>query len=659
MGLTCIIAVDVINIHAMLVELGHLLLIASAVCALSLTCVCLLTHSHPVLGKHFRALVRLHSNTLMLCLTASFLILIHAFIICDYSVTLVWENCHDALPIWYKTTAVWGNHKGSWLLWTLLCACSLWFFQHQLPKSRLSCYRLSLASASVTILSLLAFSLFTENPFRRLWPIPPPQGLDLNPLLQDPLFTVHPPVLFMGNSSTLILFCIALQVAILPPASWRSYLRFWTLWSWSWQSLGIALGSMWAYKELGWGGWWFWDPVENCALVPWLLTTSLLHALKSCDEHNRNWVVLHALSIFLSVLLGLFMVRSGLLVSVHAFATSGQTRTWLAIILALHCIIATAVWLWRKQSSINKRGSSTRTHWLQLQTLIFSTTALWITTATLAPNLQALFGTAENTITVGSEYFETFIWPLWLLAIVMLGLNQGGRLNKHQHTAVLVTSLLFTTIVILAVMLVSPSALNTHLLISLWASVWLCCQTATAFASKGIPKLQIESSAAHLLFALLGLCVLCNSVFEQTYHSIMQVGTPVTHEHLKLTLHTTTEYPMANHRIKEASLIVYNTKTGQTALLKPTIRQFSNHDISHSQAFIQSDWLGDTYATLSEPSPGLYQLRLYYKPLQRWIWLSMMAYALLGFSLCYQYSQSLSIRFSQAPLRNKQQHVYA
>mgnify|MGYP003321709600 FL=1 len=324
----------------MIPELGHIILITHLI-------LCLIGGTMPLLAEYtglkiFQIPIKKLSVFLFLLISISFLSLVYSFLVDDFSVAYVAQNSNINLPDYYKFAATWGAHEGSLILWIL--AMNAWivgflFFTHAKDRDFLA----SVFSISCQVMFAFSlFTLFTSNPFERILPIPPLNGADLNPSLQDFAFTVHPPLLYFGYSGLLIPFAIAVSAMLFSKETkeWAAYSRPWTLFSCSFLTLGIGLGSWWAYYELGWGGWWFWDPVENAAFVPWLLSVALFHSLITSQNRGifGKWSILLSIFAFATSLLGTFLVRSGILTSVHAFALDPERGLFILGILAFFII---------------------------------------------------------------------------------------------------------------------------------------------------------------------------------------------------------------------------------------------------------------------------------------------------------------------------------
>ena len=408
----------------MIPELGNLALVLAL-------CMAILQGTLPLAGSltgnaRWVALARPVAVGQALFVTFAFAVLVHAFAVNDFSVAYVAANSNTALPLVYRITATWGGHEGSLLLWVQTLA--LWTiavaaFSRQLPRATTARV---LAVLGLVAIGFLCFMLFTSNPFDRALPAPP-DGRDLNPLLQDVGMIVHPPLLYMGyvGFSVAFAFAIAALVGGQLDAAWARWARPWTLVAWTFLTLGIFLGSFWAYYELGWGGWWFWDAVENASFMPWLVGAALIHSLAVTEKRGafRNWTVLLAILAFSLSLLGTFLVRSGVLTSVHAFASDPRRGLFILVFLAIVIGGSLALYAWRAPTiGLGGRFALfSRESLLLVNNVLLLVAAATVLLGTLYPLfLDALGG---GKISVGPPYFETVFVPLMIpvLALIAVG----------------------------------------------------------------------------------------------------------------------------------------------------------------------------------------------------------------------------------------------
>ncbi|MGH6884986.1 MAG: heme lyase CcmF/NrfE family subunit, partial [Geminicoccales bacterium] len=405
----------------MIAELGHFALTLALIVAL-------LQASLPLWGaargdERLMALARPAALAQLLLIAIAFGALTHAYVVSDFSLLNVYQNSHTAKPLLYKITGVWGNHEGSMLLWVLILAlfgAAVAAFGNNLPdtlRARVLAIQAWIASG------FLAFSLFTSNPFVRVFPTPA-NGQDLNPLLQDPGLAFHPPMLYLGyvGFSMAFSFAVAALIEGKVDAAWARWVRPWTLAAWCALTGGIALGSWWAYYELGWGGWWFWDPVENVSFMPWLMGTALLHSALIVEKRDalKVWTILLAILTFSLSLIGTFIVRSGLLTSVHAFATDPERGVFILLLLGL--AIGGSLTLFAFRAPLLKPGGLfapvSRESALLLNNLLLAAAAATVFLGTLYPLLIEALGGSK--LSVGTPFYNATFVPIMVpLAIVM------------------------------------------------------------------------------------------------------------------------------------------------------------------------------------------------------------------------------------------------
>ena len=446
----------------MITELGHIILITHLI-------ISFLGGTLPLLAIYtrrevFQLPIKRLSVFLFSLISISFLALVYSFLVDDFSVAYVAQNSNINLPDYYKFAAAWGAHEGSLLLWIL--AMNAWllgfiFFTDSKDKNFL------VAVFSISCQVMLAFSLFTlftSNPFERILPIPPLNGADLNPSLQDFAFTVHPPLLYFGYSGLLIPFAIAVSAMIFSKDTkeWAGYSRPWALLSCSFLTLGIALGSWWAYYELGWGGWWFWDPVENAAFVPWLLSVALFHSLITSQNRGLfgKWSILLSIFAFATSLLGTFLVRSGILTSVHAFALDPERGLFILGILAFFILGSLAIYSIKNFETleVSTYELNSKEFGFLLNNLLLVVLAVSILFGTIFPLIYEAY-TEGKQISVGAPYFEIILFPFALA----LGLLQGvalylswGKTNSFKFlTRLLLESVSLFSLILLALLILS------------------------------------------------------------------------------------------------------------------------------------------------------------------------------------------------------------
>lgn len=619
-------------------ELGQLALILSL-------CLSLLLGTLPLIGSYshqqgWQALARPLAAGQFVFMLLAFLILVNAFITDDFSVAYVANNSNTQLPIIYKITAVWGGHEGSMLLWTLTLSgwtVAVAAFSKALP--RLVVARV-LAVMGLIGIGFLLFTLLTSNPFARLLPYTPSNGADLNPLLQDFGMIVHPPMLYMGyvGFSVVFAFAIAALLEGRLDAAWARWSRPWTTVAWVCLTIGIALGSWWAYYELGWGGWWFWDPVENASFMPWLAGTALMHSLAVSEKRGlfKNWTVLLAISTFSLSLLGAFLVRSGVLTSVHSFAADPARGAFILAFLLV--VVGGSLLLFALRAPMVKsnRGFATFSleTFLLINNVILVAACAMVMLGTLYPLLIDALGMGK--ISVGPPFFDSFFVPLTLLLALTLGVGILANWKKGTATYLfqqlrwlalvsVVAAVGFTVlvadefhgIVLLTMALVFWLVLVTGKMIyhrcrhksSLWVGV------------KAIPPSVWGMHLGHIGLAASIVGVLMVSHFSVEKDLRMAPGDTVTLGGYQFQFEGVGKQRGANYISDYGTVRV--TRDGElVAVMHPEKRAYNVSGSMMTDAAIDAGLFRDLYAALGENlGNGAWAVRLQIKAWVRWIWL--------------------------------------
>ena len=584
-------------------------------------------------------------------LAIAFGLLTYAFVTNDYSVAYVANNSNSRLPLPYRIAGVWGGHEGSLLLWMLIL--SLWMvavtvFSRRLPEEMVA---RALGVMGLVAAGFLAFMLFTSNPFDRLLPAPP-DGRDLNPLLQDPGMVLHPPMLYMGyvGFSVAFAFAIAALMSGRLDAAWARWSRPWTTVAWVFLTLGNALGSWWAYYELGWGGWWFWDPVENSSFMPWLLGTALIHSLAVTEKRGsfRSWTVLLAIFTFAFSLIGTFLVRSGVLTSVHAFATDPARGVFILAFLVL--VIGGSLALFALRGPhIGPRGGSFSL--LSRESLLLTNNVLLVTATgtvmlgTLYPLALDVLGLGK--VSVGAPYFDTVFVPVIAPALFLIGVGPIARWQKASLPE-LVVRLRWAFAVSLATALVLPYTLGRWslpvsfgLALAAWIaatsaiSVWERVRRAAASASARRQRTGIPHAFCGMVLAHLGMAVLIVGVtlvkgYESQKDVRMEAGDTVEVGGYVFRFDGVANVPGPNYVAARATLQV--TRAGKSVTtLYPAKRSYFSQQKPMTESAIDSGFTRDLYATLGdELSATTWIVRVQHKPFINWIWGGALLMALGG-----------------------------
>ena len=613
----------------------------------------------------FMALARPMTYGLFLILSVSFGALFYVFAINDFSVQYVVNNSNTTLPIYYRLSAVWGSHEGSLLLWIWLL--SLWsaavaLFSKRLPQEAVARV---LGIMGIISIGFLLFVLFTSNPFTRTFPDFPVDGKELNPLLQDIGLIFHPPLLYMGyvGFSVAFAFSIASLTTGKLDTAWARWSRPWTMAAWVFLTLGIVLGSWWAYYELGWGGWWFWDPVENASFMPWLAGTALLHSLAVTEKRGsfKAWTVLLAILAFSLCLLGTFLVRSGILVSVHAFA-SDPTRG-LYVLAYLIVVIGGSLTLYAyKGSQIRSRDNAerySRESLLLLNNILLMTALCVVLLGTLLPLVHKQLGLGS--ISIGAPFFDQMFLIIMTPFALLLGIGPLVKWRRDQFSAIR-TPVIASVIIMLIAGFALPYLLQDKLTVSavlgtmmtviiVLLSLYEMHQRATYRDTfwRGITKL----SRSHwgMILAHLGVAMTVWGIaFSQNY-SIerdvrMNVGDTVQIAGYDFTFKGISDANGPNYVGGKAQIDISRDGKHETTLYAEK-RLYTVSKMPMTEAAIDWGFSRDLYAALGEKlDNNAWALRLYYKPFIRWIWLGGLFMALGGvlcmFDRRYRFSHILA-----------------
>ena len=614
----------------MIVELGHFALILAA-------CVALLQGVLPLAGtwgdrQRWQSLARPAATLQFLLIAASFAALANAALTNDFSVKYVANHSNSLLPAAYQLASVWGGHEGSLLLWVLMLAgwtVAVAWFSRSLPQV--------MVARVIGVLGListgfLTFILTTSSPFERLLPAAA-DGRDLNPLLQDPGLVIHPPMLYMGYVGFSVAFAFAVSALLSGrmDAAWARWSRPWTIVAWIFMTAGIALGSWWAYYELGWGGWWFWDPVENASLMPWLFGTALIHALMVTDKRGgfKAWSVLLAIGAFSLSLLGTFLVRSGVLTSVHAFASDPKRGVFILIFLAGVVGVSLTLFAWRapKATLGGKMGLVSR------ESMLIANSVLLVvaTGAVLLGTIYPLIVDALNLgkLSVGAPYFNAVFVPL-MVPVVFLMVPGGIAHWREARWAQLGHDLRLPA---LAAVLAGASVWTLTergtwltamgLALATWVVVGLLVQIAIRLKKPGrIPASFWGMHLAHLGIAVITVGITMVKSYEVERDVRMGLNDTVTIENYSFELVGVSDVNGPNYKAIRGDVKV--TKDGKPLeVLYPEKRKYFSSAMPMTEAGIDSGFFRDLYVSLGEPIEGerlQWSVRVFYKPFISWLW---------------------------------------
>ncbi len=617
----------------MTVELGQISLMAALLTALTLGLL-------PMIGSYTgnRRLMAVSTTAALiqcLLLFISFGILTSAFVMQDFSVEYVARNSNSLLPMSYRYSAVWSAHEGSLLLWELILC--LWIAAVALFSKRLpEVFRARvLAVLGWVSVGFLLFILLTSNPFGRLIPSAV-EGMDLNPLLQDFGLIIHPPMLYMGyvGFSVAFAFAVAALLGGNVTRDWVRWSRPWTLVAWAFLTIGIALGSWWAYYELGWGGYWFWDPVENASFMPWLVGTALIHSQAVTEKRGAfgNWTLLLALSAFSLSLLGTFLVRSGVLTSVHAFASDPTRGIFILVYLAVVVGGSLTLYAARAPKMIQGGGFAglSRETFLLINNLVFAVLAAMVLTGTLYPLLIDALGAGK--ISVGPPYFGLlFSWLLVPMVLALpIGIHSRWQEDSPGRLAGKLRAPLLLSVVVGASAWFMKQEMGLISAIGITGGAWVILaslfyvgQLLKKKNSLIIPGSVLAMTLAHagLGVFLIGLSV--TSSLSSEKHLRMEVGDKYEMSGYTFEFTGISKVQGANYMADEGEFII--TKGGrEISRLHPQKRQYAQRGSTMTEAAIDPGLMRDLYVSLGEPldqSGQAWAVRVYHKPFIRWIWL--------------------------------------
>jgi cytochrome c-type biogenesis protein CcmF len=614
----------------MIVEIGHFALILAA-------CVALVQGVLPLAGtindnQRWQALAKPAATLQFLLIAFSFAVLAHGALTDDFSIKYIAGHSNSLLPTQYKFASVWGGHEGSLLLWMLMLSgwtLAVAIFSRTLP--------LAMVARVIGILGLvstgfLMFILITSSPFERLLPAPL-DGKDLNPLLQDPGLVIHPPMLYMGYVGFSVAFAFAVSALLSGrmDAAWARWSRPWTIVAWIFMTAGIALGSWWAYYELGWGGWWFWDPVENASLMPWLFGTALIHALMVTDKRGgcKAWSVLLAIGAFSLSLLGTFLVRSGVLTSVHAFASDPKRGVFILIFLAVVVGVSLTLFAWRapKATLGGKMGLVSR------ESMLIANSVLLVvaTGAVLLGTIYPLIVDALNLgkLSVGAPYFNAVFVPL-MVPVVFLMVPGGIAHWREARWAQLGHDLRLPALaaVVAGIAIWTLTERGTWLAgmgmaLATWVVVGLLMQIFIRMKKPGrIPPSFWGMHLAHLGIAVITVGITMVKSYEVERDVRMGLNDTVTIENYSFELMGVSDVDGPNYKALRGDIKV--TKDGKyLEMLYPEKRKYFSSAMPMTEAGIDSGLFRDLYVSLGEPIEGerlQWSVRVFYKPFVSWLW---------------------------------------
>ena len=563
----------------------------------------------------------------------SFLSLVYSFLISDFSNETVYNNSNLTKPLFYKISGTWGNHEGSLLLWLMVLTFFAFIFFIDSKKFNSKYRLLTILFQQIIISGFFLFIIFTSNPFNILFPIPT-EGLGLNPILQDPALAIHPPILYVGYVGTSIIFSASLAALASKNVNsfWASHFKRWIFISWIFLTIGIMLGSIWAYYELGWGGFWFWDPVENISIMPWFCLTALIHTVLVLEKRQslKNWTIVLSISTFTLSMCGTFLVRSGILNSIHTFANDPSRGifilTFLFVLIILSLIIF-FIYFDKENTNLVKN------FWLSKETaiLINNWFMMYFLSVVLIGTIYPIFleVLTNNKISIGPPFYQKLIVPFLIPFFIFMAFGPKIKWIKDSLKKFKLNQIfLFIFSLIIAILIIEISErkyLFSTILISL--SMFLFFNCLKDFLDK---KSQYSQKLSHLAFSLLILSILLNGIFSKEFTSNMKVGDELEFSGKKIKFKSVKINLKENFNSIEGIFEITDLNN-KVSIFYPEIRIFNQPKISTSEADIKVNLFTDNFLVFNLlKDDETFNVRYQYKPFMIWIWISSIALALGG-----------------------------
>ena len=563
----------------------------------------------------------------------SFACLIISFVLSDFSNETVFNNSHTTKPLFYKIAGTWGNHEGSLLLWLLVLTLFILIFFLKTKNQPLKYKLLTLIFQQIIIIGFFLFLIKTSNPFNFIFPTPE-EGMGLNPILQDPALAIHPPILYLGYVGSSIIFSSALAATYLNLVSkvWASHIKKWIIASWVFLTLGILLGSIWAYYELGWGGFWFWDPVENVSLMPWLALTTLLHCIIVLEKKQvlTSWVIILSISTFTLSMCGTFLVRSGILNSVHTFANDPERGLFILVFLFSLIFISLFIFFFFHKSSPNNSNSF---FWLSKETSIIINNwfMMYFLSVVLIGTIYPIFleVLSSQKISVGPPFYHKLIIPFLIPFLMAMAIGPKLKWIKSNIVDKFYLVLFFAISIVLSFLIVKK--FSTNLLINtilVSSALYLFFITLRDFFIRKYSN--ISQNIAHFGFSLLILSILLNNLFSSEIITNLKVGETFTSSKTKIVFKSINQKQEKNYKSIIANFSIENINQ-KIEDLSPELRIYNQPNIVTSEADIKTTLLLDKFIVINiVQNQDYFNVRYQVKPFMLWIWISVIVISFGG-----------------------------
>jgi len=555
----------------------------------------------------------------------SFFSLIYSFVVSDFTNETVYNNSHTTKPLFYKISGTWGNHEGSLLLWLLVLTLFIFLFliySKKQPKN----YRLNtIVFQQIIISGFFLFVLFTSNPFNYLFP-KPTEGLGLNPILQDPALAIHPPILYLGYVGSSIIFSASLSALVSKNinSSWAHHIKKWVLLSWIFLTFGIMLGSIWAYYELGWGGFWFWDPVENVSLMPWFCLTALLHSISVLEKRLilKSWTLILSIATFSLSMSGTFLVRSGILNSVHTFANDPERGVFILIFLFILILISILIFFFFET---DEKILENKIYWLSKETFILINN--WFMVFFLS---VVLIGTTypiflevltSDKISVGPPFYQKLLIPFLIpfLFFMAVGPNLKWIKNDFKKINIKKFFLLIFICFIASLFTEKLNINNLFIIILIFSSFYLFVSSLSDLIYK---KKNFSQNISHFAFSILILSIIFNGILSKEFSGNMRVGDEIDFNSNIIEFQKIETFDKENYKSIIGTFKIEDRKK-KIILLKPEIRVYNQPNILTSEADIKTSFYEDKFLVFSILNQdNIFNVRYQVKPFMIWIWIS-------------------------------------
>ena len=574
--------------------------------------------------------------TLQSALTLScFFVLVYGYVVSDFSLVSVYQNSHSLKPFFYKITGSWGNHEGSLLLWVIILTVFSFLFLVWSKNSKKEYRIYTLVIQNLLIVSFLLFIIFNSNPFSNISPIPN-EGLGLNPILQDPALAIHPPLLYIGFVGSSIYFSAAIA-SLLTDYSGKSFatsIKNWVLISWSFQTIGILAGSIWAYYELGWGGFWFWDPVENASLLPWFAMTALMHSVIVLEKREQLyfWVIILCIMTFSLSVVGTFLVRSGILNSVHTFANDPSRGIYILLFLSFMVFGSVIILLKkikRRNYTINSNSKETFiliNNWF----MIFYLATVFI--GTVYPIFTEVL--SDHKISVGPPFYNKVIIPVLVIFLFFMSVGPKARWIKNKFNDLKIISMILFGSILMNMFIVyffkSYSVLSNLIIIS--SFFLIISSIIDVLTSLKINNFNFSRVISHISFGFLVLFIGLNYNFSIEKDFNLKLGEAIKSQNFEIKFNNLNLKEEKNYKTVVGEFIIDDLKKDTKQILKPEIRIYENPSTLTYEASIRSGLLEDYYITMSNiDRSDYYNIKFQKKPFMIWIWISTALISLGGF----------------------------